>query len=51
MYVFCGFLQVVVVFCLWNTDVIRAYVFQASGQTEGGDNPPTHTKRENSLGA
>ncbi|XP_010789050.1 ectonucleotide pyrophosphatase/phosphodiesterase family member 2-like [Notothenia coriiceps] len=34
---------VVVVFCLWSTDVSRAYVFQASRPSEG-DNPPTHTK-------
>lgn len=41
------FLQVVVVFCLWGTDVSRAYVFQASGPSEGGDNPQPHTKGEN----
>ncbi|KAG8004828.1 Ectonucleotide pyrophosphatase/phosphodiesterase family member 2, partial [Nibea albiflora] len=40
----CGFLQVVVVFCLWGTDVSRAYVFQASRPSDGGDNPPPHTK-------
>uniref|UniRef100_A0A7N8Y4Y9 SMB domain-containing protein n=1 Tax=Mastacembelus armatus TaxID=205130 RepID=A0A7N8Y4Y9_9TELE len=40
----CGFLQVVVVFCLWGTDVSRAYVFQASRPVEAGDNPPPHTK-------
>lgn len=40
----CGFLQVVVAICLWGTDVSRAYVFQASGPAEGGDNPPPHTK-------
>ncbi|XP_073319254.1 autotaxin-like [Pagrus major] len=34
---------VVVVFCLWSTDVSRAYVFQAS-RPDGGDNPPPHTK-------
>uniref|UniRef100_A0A7N6F672 SMB domain-containing protein n=1 Tax=Anabas testudineus TaxID=64144 RepID=A0A7N6F672_ANATE len=37
----CGFLQVVVAFCLWSTDVSRAYVFQASRPVEGGENPPT----------
>lgn len=47
--VVCGFLQVVVVFCLWGTDVSRAYVFQASRSSEGGDNPPPHTKGENNL--
>uniref|UniRef100_A0A8C9XN80 Ectonucleotide pyrophosphatase/phosphodiesterase 2 n=1 Tax=Sander lucioperca TaxID=283035 RepID=A0A8C9XN80_SANLU len=35
---------VVVAFCLWGTDVSRAYVFQASRPGEGGDNPPPHTK-------
>uniref|UniRef100_A0A7N6B281 SMB domain-containing protein n=1 Tax=Anabas testudineus TaxID=64144 RepID=A0A7N6B281_ANATE len=35
---------VVVAFCLWSTDVSRAYVFQASRPVEGGENPPTHTK-------
>ncbi|XP_067363866.1 autotaxin isoform X1 [Channa argus] len=35
---------VVLVFCLWGLDVSRAYVFQASGPIEGGDNPPPHTK-------
>lgn len=44
-----GFLQVVVVFCLWGIDVSRAYVFQASRPSEGGDNPPSHTKSENTL--
>lgn len=48
MCVFCGFLQVVVVFCLWSTDVSRAYVFQATRPTEGGDNPPPHIKGQNS---
>lgn len=41
----CVLLQVVLVFCLWSTDVSRAYVFQAS-RPEGGDNPPAHTKGE-----
>lgn len=41
----CVLLQVVLVFCLWSTDVSRAYVFQAS-RPDGGDNPPTHTKGE-----
>lgn len=36
-------LQVAVVFCLWGTEVSRAYVFQAS-RPDGGDSPPTHTK-------
>uniref|UniRef100_A0A3Q1G9Y5 Ectonucleotide pyrophosphatase/phosphodiesterase 2 n=1 Tax=Acanthochromis polyacanthus TaxID=80966 RepID=A0A3Q1G9Y5_9TELE len=35
---------VVVVFCLWGTDVSRAYVFQASRPGEGGDSPPQPTK-------
>lgn len=35
---------VVVVFCLWGSEVSRAYVFQASGPADGGDNPSTHTK-------
>ncbi|XP_005944849.1 ectonucleotide pyrophosphatase/phosphodiesterase family member 2 [Haplochromis burtoni] len=35
---------VVVAFCLWGIDVSRAYVFQASRPSEGGDNPPSHTK-------
>uniref|UniRef100_A0A8C5GUN6 Ectonucleotide pyrophosphatase/phosphodiesterase family member 2-like n=1 Tax=Gouania willdenowi TaxID=441366 RepID=A0A8C5GUN6_GOUWI len=37
-------LQVVLLLFLWRTDVITAYVFQASRPPEGGDNPPTHTK-------
>lgn len=36
-------------FCLWGTDVSRAYVFQASRPAEGGDNPPPHTKGENMM--
>lgn len=44
------FLQVVVVFCLWGTDVSRAYVFQASGPSEGGDNPQPHTKGKKPSG-
>lgn len=47
--VICGFLQVVVVLCLWGTDGSRAYVFQASRPSEGGDNPPPHTKGEKRL--
>ncbi|CAN9503607.1 unnamed protein product [Ophioblennius macclurei] len=35
---------VVVAFCLWSPHVSRAYVFQASRPSEGGDNPPPHTK-------
>lgn len=35
---------VVVVFCLWGSDVSRAYVFQASRPSEGGDSPQPHTK-------
>lgn len=46
MLVMC-FSQVVVVFCLWGSDVSRAYVFQASGPSEGGDSPQPHTKGEN----
>ncbi|TKS89197.1 Ectonucleotide pyrophosphatase/phosphodiesterase family member 2 [Collichthys lucidus] len=40
--------KVVVVFCLWGTDVSRAYVFQASRPSDGGDNPAPHTKGETS---
>ncbi|XP_028298648.1 ectonucleotide pyrophosphatase/phosphodiesterase family member 2-like isoform X1 [Gouania willdenowi] len=36
--------SVVLLLFLWRTDVITAYVFQASRPPEGGDNPPTHTK-------
>uniref|UniRef100_A0AAQ4QK19 SMB domain-containing protein n=1 Tax=Gasterosteus aculeatus aculeatus TaxID=481459 RepID=A0AAQ4QK19_GASAC len=36
--------QVALVFCLWTTDVSRAYVFQASSPAEGGDHPAPHTK-------
>uniref|UniRef100_A0AAQ4QQ00 SMB domain-containing protein n=1 Tax=Gasterosteus aculeatus aculeatus TaxID=481459 RepID=A0AAQ4QQ00_GASAC len=35
---------VALVFCLWTTDVSRAYVFQASSPAEGGDHPAPHTK-------
>ncbi|KAF7210747.1 transcript variant X2 [Nothobranchius furzeri] len=35
---------VVVVLCLWSTNVSIAYVFQASRPVEGVDNPPHHTK-------
>ncbi|XP_053170831.1 ectonucleotide pyrophosphatase/phosphodiesterase family member 2-like [Scomber japonicus] len=36
---------VVVVFCLWSTEVCWAYVFSASGAAaDGGDNPAPHTK-------
>eukprot|EP00064_Thunnus_orientalis_P012889 superscaffoldBa00002030_g12925 len=36
--------MVVVVFCLWGSEVSRAYVFQASRPAEGGDMPPPLTK-------
>lgn len=41
-------MQVVVVFCLWASNVSRAYVFQASGPSDGGDSPQPHTKGKNS---